>query len=251
MFCEKVCSFHKNKANCLLHLVGVILLIYALWQHNFSLILISILIFIIGHIIQFVQDKKDNKGRKRKRQNKKAALELSISTIVVLVIAMTMLILGIVFVRNIICSGIILTDQISASVSNEITDLFGSREMGVKCMGETGKEVKIGDGGKRQIFCVINTDEKGEYKLTMKSIESIGGVSTREVEKWVIDKNWRGEVKPGMTTAVFIVLNIPKRVSNTELKITLEEEETATGNKQTHISYINVAHVGAIKTAIC
>ena len=186
------------------------------------------------------------------KTNKKAVLEMSISTIVVIVIAMTMLILGIVFVRNVVCSGIILTDKISASVYDEITDLFGSREMGVKCMGEAGQEIRIGDGGKRQIFCLINTDEKGEYKLIMKSIESIGkSVPTREVEKWVIDENWKGEVKPGMTTAVFAVLDIPKRVSSTQLKIIIEEEETKTGNKQTHISYINVVHIGTTKTAIC
>ena len=71
MFCENLCKFHKNKANCLVHLVGAILLIYALWQHDLNLIIISVIIFIIGHIIQFMQDKGRNKIGEKKGKRKK------------------------------------------------------------------------------------------------------------------------------------------------------------------------------------
>lgn len=186
------------------------------------------------------------------KANKKAAIELSAGTIVVIVLAMTMLILGMVFVRNIICSGIILTDQVSMAVENELKDLFGSRDMGVKCMGEEGKDVKLGSGGTRKIFCLINTDENEEYNFTIR-IESLSeGVPTREVKKWLIDEGWEGSVTPGMTTAVVAVLNIPKKVSRTNLKLTIDELNKKTGStKQTHISYLEVTYVGAVKGAIC
>lgn len=48
--------------------------------------------------------------------SKKAAMEMSMGTIVTIVLLMSVLILGLVFVKNIMCSGIILTDDITASV---------------------------------------------------------------------------------------------------------------------------------------
>ncbi len=182
---------------------------------------------------------------------KRGALELSIGTIVVIVLAMAMLILGMVFVRSIMCSGIVLTEQISKSTENEIKNLFESRDYGIKCMGEAGEEVKLADGGKRQIFCVSNLDESGRYRLEVKSIESKAGVPTRQVQKWVVDKDWEGELSPGQTTNVVLVLNIPKKVSNTILKVVIEETNLDTGVKKTHVSYIDVVHVGVIKGAIC
>lgn len=71
MFCENLCQFHKNKTNCLLHLIGFILLIYSLWQHDINLIVLAIALFIIGHLIQFIQNKKINlKENKIKKKRK-------------------------------------------------------------------------------------------------------------------------------------------------------------------------------------
>jgi len=183
--------------------------------------------------------------------SKHSAIELSIGTIVIIVLAMTMLILGMVFVRSIMCSGIVLTDQISKNVENEIINLFQSRDYGIKCMGEGGQMVKLGDGGRRQVFCVANLDEAGEYSLKVKNVESLKGVPTRTVQGWVLDQDWKGQISPGVVTNVVLVLDVPKKVSDTSLKIVIEEENTGTGTKQTHISYVDVVHVGAITTAIC
>lgn len=185
----------------------------------------------------------------KKVMNKFAAMEMSIGTIVVIVLAMSMLILGLVFVRNIMCSGIIITEQISAGAENEIKGLFNVDDYGVKCMGEAGEEVKLGDGGKRQIVCVVKTDETLDYDLKIKSIESIGGVKTNVVQDWIIDKDWKGKVAPGEQTVVVAVLDIPRNTDSTNLKITLEEKTAV--NARTHTMYIDIQHVSGINAAVC
>jgi len=183
--------------------------------------------------------------------SKKAAMEMSMGTIVTIVLLMSVLILGLVFVKNIMCSGIILTDDITASVKNEIKGLFGTNDFGVKCMGEEGQEIKLGDGGRRQIGCMINADETTDYILTIKEVSSLKGTKTELVEKWVLDEGWEGVVSPGQKTVTVMVLDVPKKISDTNLKIEIEEENLNTGNKVTHISYIDFTHVGALTSAVC
>ena len=67
MLCEKICSVHKNPLNCLLHLIAVIIAIYALWNHSVNLILVAIAIAIIGHVIQYFAANKTEKKTKKKR----------------------------------------------------------------------------------------------------------------------------------------------------------------------------------------
>ena len=72
MWCEKICSMHKNPINCLLHLIAGIILIYALWMHSIKLILVGILIAVIGHIIQASTNKKTKTStNKAKKKTKK------------------------------------------------------------------------------------------------------------------------------------------------------------------------------------
>lgn len=56
--------------------------------------------------------------------NKKAAIELSIGTVVIIVIAMTMLIMGIVLVRNIFSGATDSVNSLNDKVRSEITNLF-------------------------------------------------------------------------------------------------------------------------------
>ena len=185
------------------------------------------------------------------RENKKAALELSIGTIVVWVIAITMLILGIIFVRSIMCSGIMLTEKMSKGVEKEITDLFGSNEYGIRCMGEGGHEIKLGDGGRRHIGCVINQNTQTEYKLTVKKVTSLKGASTKTVEGWILDKNWEGSVSPGITSETVMILDVPQKVSDSSIKIEIEELNLNTEAKKTHYMALDITHTGAFNSAVC
>ncbi len=170
------------------------------------------------------------------------------TTVIIIVLGVTMLIFGMIFVRNIMCGGIILTDKITESATNEIKNLFGADDYGVKCMGEA-EEIKIGDGGQRQIACVINAKEGKDYKLEVTKVESKSGASQESVDEWILDQDWEGTVSPGQKTVTILVFDIPEKVSDTSLKITLVE--TSGDNSETHISYLNVVHVSGLTSAIC
>ncbi len=58
--------------------------------------------------------------------NKKAAIELSIGTVVIIVLAMSMLILGLVLVRNIFGGATESVDTLNEKVRSEITSLFAA-----------------------------------------------------------------------------------------------------------------------------
>jgi len=184
-----------------------------------------------------------------KRGTRKGAVEMSMGTIVVIVLAVSMLILGMIFVRSIMCSGIVMSEEISENVQNEIRGLFGANEFGVSCMGEGGEEVKIADGGRRKIICVIKTDEGGEYTIRVKEIKSLKGTPTADVNKWVLVNEWKGSVGVGEKTVDPLILNIPKNTQATTLRIIFEE--SGPGGVKTHASTIDVAHMGAFTAAIC
>jgi len=181
--------------------------------------------------------------------NKKAALEMSVGTIVIIVIAVTMLILGIVLVRNIMCSAMVLTDQVTDNAKKEIGALFGEQSYGVRCQGEEGLPLKLGTGGKRPIACIIKVDEDKTYDISV-SIESLSGASDNTVEKWVVDEGWKGSVSPGQDkTAVVTMLNIPRDAESTELKLTITVKDDA--GTDTIISYVDISPSGAFRTAFC
>jgi hypothetical protein len=184
------------------------------------------------------------------KRGSKGAVQLSVGTIVVIVLAMAMLILGMVLVRSIMCSGILLTEEITVNVENEIRDLFQSREYGVKCMGEGTHEVALADGGRRKIGCVVNVDTEADYRFSV-DVESIKGPSSTTVNNWVLDSGWSGTVSPGTQTVPVVVLDVPNKVSDTSLKLIIVEENLDTGTTKTHTSYIDVHHVGVLTSAVC
>ena len=185
-------------------------------------------------------------------KTKKAAMELSMGTIVVLVLGVSMLILGMVLIRSIMCSGLQITEDLSAGVKNEIKTLFGADRFGVKCLGQGGAEVKLGTGGQRPIICILKTDADAEYDLVVSSIESLSGAKTEIVNSWAIDKGWRGRVIPGQEQEETVVLfNIPRDAPNTAVKITIQATNLNSGSQQTITSRVTVVPTGFVKGAIC
>ena len=183
--------------------------------------------------------------------SKRAAIEMSTTTIVVIVLSVSLLIFGMIFIKNIMCSGINLTNKITEGVENEIKNLYSVNDYGVKCMGEGGEDVKLGDGGTRQIGCVIKVNEQTEFDLVVKSIESLSGTPTDIVQNWIIDQDWTGKIAPGFKTVVVAVLKIPQKVSETHLKIIIEGTNKNTGSTETYIARVNIVHVGGLTSAIC
>jgi hypothetical protein len=187
--------------------------------------------------------------------NRKGAIELSLGTIVIIVLAVTMLILGIVFVRNLMCSGIVMTDVVNRGVMKQLTILFGSDTYGVTCTGEPGDEYKVGTGGPRAVFCLIKTDKQTEYDIKVKSLESLGknGASTSTVQGWVIDTGWKGSISAGGEgkTQSVLRLNIPRDAPSTQLKINLDIKDTDTDSVDSKTLYVEVVPAGLLRTTMC
>ena len=183
------------------------------------------------------------------KRGKKAALELSIGTIVIIVLAMSMLILGIVLVRKIMCSGVTLTDKISKATESEISSLFDAGEIGVKCMGEEGREVKLGGGGRRQVICIINTQDGGDYEITYKNdIQKIAG--NIDATRLVVASGWKGKVSPGKKTVTVAVLNLPREIPNSAVKLSFDIKDPS-GNIDTHTLFLDLVPASTFSSAIC
>ena len=185
-------------------------------------------------------------------RNKKAAMEMSMGTIIILVLGVSMLILGMVLIRNIMCSGLQITKDITTGVRNEIQNLFGADKIGVKCAGEGGQEINLATNGVRDVICVIKTEEQAKYDIKVVKVESLSGASSDIVNSWIVDKDFSGDVKPGEDkSVVYLSLKLPKDAPKTIIKVTLSVTNANTGSTDTVITRLNVVPTGFIKGAIC
>lgn len=185
-------------------------------------------------------------------RSKKAAMEMSMGTIIILVLGVSMLILGMVLIRNIMCSGLQITKDITQGVSNEIQRLFGSDQIGVKCAGEGGQVINLGTGGPRDVICIIKTDEQTKFDIKVTKVESLSGASTDTVNKWVTDSGFSGDVKPGQDkSVVYLSLLVPKDAPSTTIKTTISVTNANTGSADTIITKLNIVPTGFVKGAIC
>jgi uncharacterized membrane protein len=69
-FTKKIYEMHKSPTNCVLHIIAIVVVIYALWINSLVLVLVGILIGVIGHIIEEVGKKGKRKVKKKKRRKK-------------------------------------------------------------------------------------------------------------------------------------------------------------------------------------
>ena len=53
---EKMCCC-KNTINSILHIIALIVLIIGLWTHSWLLIIFAIIIALVGHIVQALQER--------------------------------------------------------------------------------------------------------------------------------------------------------------------------------------------------
>lgn len=172
-------------------------------------------------------------------------------TVVIVVLSVSMLILGMILIRNIMCAGMQISEDISSGVKNEVKNLFGADKFGVKCMGEGGQDIKIGTGGRRKVICIIKTEEQTTFQLIATKVESLKGASTDTVQKWILSKEWSGSVSPGADKeADVLLLDIPRDAPTSTLRITIQAN-SGTGSSDTIISTIDIVPTGFIKGSIC
>ena len=155
--------------------------------------------------------------KKEMSVNKKAAMELSISTIVIIVLAMSMLILGIVLVRNIFDSSNNAVDSINDGVINAINELFTDSSQKLAFYPST-REIKLkqGDTGAGLAFSIRNTgntEKKLTYQIAVDDGFNIGqkcqGTTAREADNWLSSSGGSFSLGPGQK------LDLPELVTFT------------------------------------
>jgi len=182
---------------------------------------------------------------------KKGALELSVGTIVVIVLAMSMLILGMVLVRSIMCGAVGLTGDINSKVRGEINKLFEASGNEVACVGAGEEPVTIVPGKTNTIYCSIRADKEAEYNIKVKSIRG-DILKESEIRKWVSgDDFYKKRVAPNdEEPKKFLRLIVPDNAP--EDLITMGVEVYKDGNLISSPDLdFQIARAGVIKAAIC
>ncbi len=95
--------------------------------------------------------------------NKKAALEMSIGTIVIIVIAVTMLILGLVLVRTIMCGALITSLDLTQKMKDQINKLFQDTGNDVILLQGPGGPINIPPGETSAVWFAFKPSVETEY----------------------------------------------------------------------------------------
>jgi len=140
--------------------------------------------------------KKRAKSSKSKKaassRNKRAAMELSVGTIVTIVLLMSVLVLGLVLIRNIFTGGSDAVDAINKEVLNKIGDIFNSDSTTKIVIIPPSRLIKIKKGNDVDLgfaFSIRNTDTtEGRFSYTVTSRGSRGQcvVSASESNNWIV-----------------------------------------------------------------
>ncbi len=109
-------------------------------------------------------------------KNKSGAIELSISTIVIVVLAMSMLILGLVLVKNIFSGAKSVVDMTNDQLKNQVSQLFGEDKKLVVYPDSKLIEVKQGEPGGfgigiKNLQQGSSTDSKFSYEVVVSDPE--------------------------------------------------------------------------------
>lgn len=193
-------------------------------------------------------------------KEKRAAIELSMTTIVIVVLSLTLLIMGFVLIRNIMCSAVGLTKDINKGIKEEINKLFGSTSgTEIQCIGEGSEPVTIIPGKTNYINCGIKASQNAEYSFSVeldeRNSEIIQNnlVSSSEVEKWLIG-NYKSEIKvsPNDQVAYHKILRItpPKDAPEGDLVYNVVIKKSTGGEFSKQLDF-RISRQGVISSAIC
>jgi len=101
-----------------------------------------------------------------RRISKKGAVELSIGTVVIIVLAMSMMILGIVLIKNIFEGSTTAVSALNKGVVNEINNLFSDKDLRIAFAPGT-RRVNMEQGESEEGFAFsVRNKEKEEKRFT-------------------------------------------------------------------------------------
>ncbi|MDO8480579.1 MAG: hypothetical protein Q7S65_02050 [Nanoarchaeota archaeon] len=173
--------------------------------------------------------------------SKKAALELSINAIVIVILAMTLLGLGLGFVRGMFQNIGQTTDQVQDQVREQILD---DLRTGDKKLSFPSSQVNINSGDEQLLAMgVKNTEpQKLNFKVKFAEIQTVEGVTTpveiepdQALEGRPFDMLWDStpqNLGPGEAIVIPVTLRTQRTATGTKLlKITILELDESGGEK--------------------
>lgn len=151
-------------------------------------------------------------------RSKKAAIELSVGTIVVIVLAMSMLILGLVLVKNIFAGAKYNIDVLNNKVTDEISKLFTEEKEIVLYLANRQATIKQGEifgvaFGIKNTQQGVSGKEEFTYDITANDpdLETQCGVSSEDAESWIYPgRAGSFSLAPGEIYYGLARFNIPK-----------------------------------------
>lgn len=188
----------------------------------------------------------------KRGMNKSGALELSISTLIIIVIGVSMLILGIVLVRSIMCSAIGLTSDVNDKVRGELNTLFGSTGDEVQCIG-AGTAVKVSPGDVVNVYCAVKAPESAEYTIKVVSAQSFLASLTKEtiMNDWVDQSSYTATIAPGDTSPKKAIrLSLPANAPETTIVLNVEIDKND-AQILTQDLDLQISSKGFVRSAIC
>jgi hypothetical protein len=156
---EKFFLEHSDPINLFLHLIAFVLAIYGLWINVIEYVIFALVIMALGHVYIWGRSRKKPAARK----GKKAALELSIGTIVIIVMAVTMLILGLVMIRTIMCGALVTSLDLTQKMKDQINKLFQETGNDVVLLQGPGGPISIPPGETSAIWFAFKPTVETEY----------------------------------------------------------------------------------------
>ena len=152
-------------------------------------------------------------------KNKRAAMEMSVGTIVTIVLLMTVLILGLVLVRNIFSSATTSIDSIDQAVKNEINKLFTEDNAKKIVVIPTSRVIEIQKGEDElgfgfSIRNVLEYDEKFSYDIEATEVSCPDSMRLSEAEDLITLGKERNNIQlpagSAMSDPVFVRFSIPE-----------------------------------------
>ena len=70
-YIEKLIEWHKYPINAFLHLIALIILVMALWNHSWMWIIIAFVVALVGHLIQETYSHKDRIDKLEKKEDER------------------------------------------------------------------------------------------------------------------------------------------------------------------------------------
>ena len=168
--------------------------------------------------------------------SKRAALELSIGTIVIIVIAVTMLILGLVLVKTIMCGALLTSVDLTNKMKDQINKLFQDTGSDVILLKGPGGILSIPPGERSGIWFAFKPNDvatKYDYEFSValddRFKRSPYNIRESDVESWIIGSRGSDNVGVNNVKEKNLIIqppaNTPNIIFTLKLKVNNQDRE--------------------------